>query len=311
MIRTGAFTPSGQLVRAIGLLAFPLLCDPSVGSAAAEGVVIGIVEVFDGPSTDYGLRRNNAELGLHICDEIQPGDKIVFRRKDGRVRIRMISGEVRTITSLAQEEPITAPKGEAASISGNLLVNLREMLTPWHDFVEFNFSVRGAGRSQPVGELLDLPLVPVTGAAIDAGAPSFALVWNGGSPPFTVSVHASGNQDAVLNAAGIEARALQERPLTITEGIYTLRLSDSAGRRIERQLTVVPPKDLPRPPPDAGFAGIPPAWQVTARAGWLAQQDNGRWLLQAYLDTLPVAADFEPARILADLLATGGPVEKR
>ena len=195
-------------------------------------------------------------------------------------------------------------------MGGNLLANLRDMLTPWHDFVDFNFSVRGADRSRSAGEPLDLPLVPANGASIDAGSGSFALAWNGGSPPFAITLSDSGSGQAVLNVAGIESRALPERPLTLADGAYTLRVSDRTGQVVERGLTVVRPEARPRPPPDAGSAGLPPAWRATAQAGWLAQQETGRWLLQAYLEALPLAADFEPARTLAHLLAAGGPVDR-
>jgi len=56
---------------------------------------------------------------------------------------------------------------------------------------------------------------------------------------------------------------------------------------------------------------VPAPWRATAEAVWLAERDRGRWLLQAYLQVAPLAGSFGPARLFADLLANGGPLQGR
>jgi hypothetical protein len=298
-------------VRAIylSMLILSLWASAAVAARAAE--VVGIVEDIKGSSGDYALVRGDAKLQLRICEEIQNGDKIVLPQ-DGEVRVRMTTDESIVLTERQSGQPIKE-RGAPASRTSNLLANLAEVITPWHDFVEFNLAVEGPAPKSPAREPLELPLIPKKGAAVAVGAGerSFALAWLGGTPPFKVSIVTAPGGQAVLKRVGVTSRALPLHPLALAASSYTLRLEDAAGHTIERKIEAVPNDKVPQPPLDPGLDGLSHSWGVTARAAWMAQQDKGQWLLEAFLEAAPMSEEFEPAHVLIDLLAKGGPIEPR
>jgi hypothetical protein len=232
------------------------------------------------------------------------------RHYDGEVRVRLTTEELLIITQRQSDQPIEA-RGVPAGVPSNLLAMLGGLITPWHDFVELNFAVRGANAQPTPTEPLELPLIPPQGAAVGAGEHPFALAWLGGTPPFRVSIVAASDGKAVLNSAEETSRELPLHPLVLAAGPYALRLADAAGQTLERPIEAVPTEEIPRAPLDPALDRLPRTWGATAKAGWLAGQNKGRWLLEAFLEATPMAGAFEPARILVDLLAKGGPAEPR
>jgi hypothetical protein len=273
--------------------------------ALADGPVIGTVEDLKGPSKHYRLQRDGHELPLRIFDQLRAGDVIVMSERDDEVRIRRTTDEVETIPASKSGAALEA-KGSPGRQVSNLIASAVGLLTPWHDFVNLNVNVRGGPAEARAP--LELPLVAAQGGTISAGPVSFTLAWLGGAAPFRVSLN---GDRPVLEAAGLGERVLPPRPVVLTAGSYRLVLQDGAGQLVERVLQAVPAAEVPRPPPEPELEADPAPWRTTAEAVWLAKQDRGRWLLQAYVRVAPLAASFGPARIFADLLANGGPLRGR
>ena len=281
-----------------------LLGSVPAGAAAEQTTVVGVVERMSGSSDGYALRRSNTKLPLRICDQVQTGDRIVVEREGGEVWVRLTTGEKRVISLSQSDQPLEI-RGTSATFGSNLLASFTEPFTRRHDFLESNVAVRGLRLRASTGQQLALPLVPERGAMIATGRQrEFTFAWLGGMPPFRVSiVRATGNGPAVLEANDVFGRDLPSRELMLPPGIYTLRILDAAGARVERPLEAVPASTVPQAPSEPALTVLPPEWRATAQAGWLAQRDDGRWSLEAFLQVTPLATSFEPARILANLLA--------
>ena len=279
-----------------------LLGGVSAEADAEQTKIVGVVVAFLGPSSDYALRRGDAILPLRILGPVQAGDRIVVRHEDGRVWVQFTTGEERIIPRSLSDQPLEA-RGAPATIYDNLMASLAEPFTRRHNEEASNVAVRGRLRAS-TGQQLALPLVPERGAMIAAGQQrEFTLAWLGGTPPFRVSLAgAARDKPIILETGDVFGRDLPPRKLVLLPGTYTLQILDSAGTRVERLLEAVPASIVPQAPPEPALAVLPPVWRVTAQTGWLAQQDGGRWSLEAFLQVMPLATSFEPARILANLL---------
>ena len=126
----------------------------AVGAGTGEAVVVGIVEAISGSTQNYLLRRDGADVRLRICDQIEVGDRFVVP-PDGGIKVRLATGELLLVTASNSDLPIES-RGAPATVVSNLLANLASLVTPWHDFVELNFSVRGKERPHSAGEAMDL-----------------------------------------------------------------------------------------------------------------------------------------------------------
>jgi len=273
--------------------------------AANDAVVLGLVEEFKSPSRDYKLVRGGKELPVRICDQIQAGDAISKMPSNGSVKIRLTTDEIVEVTGRQLNQPIE-PRGMQPTFKSNLFANLASLLTPWHDSQAYNFAIRDIGDQPSASQPLQIPLIPPAGTSVASGQRPFSVIWLGGTPPFKLSLTAAAGGRSVLESNEVMDRELPTKVLTLSIGAYALRLTDAAGQEIERPLDVVPEDAIPLAPPDPALTGVPSAWLVTARAGWLAQQGQGRWLLEAFLEAAPMKASFEPAGTLASLLAHTG-----
>lgn len=292
----------GVTVRSAFVLLLCLAATPAI--PAEEGSVIGVIGTIRGLSRDYELHRGDEILPLRIFGQVMAGDRVVIRNEDGLVRIHLTTGEVRTLERHNSNKALEI-SGAPATVLSNLIAGVAGLLTPWHDFVELNLSVRTSAPA-PTDDPLDLPLLRSEGSTLAAGRRAFTLVWFGGTPPFEVELLQSGDGRKILQAGDLMARELPTRELELLPGSYWLRLWDRAGHLVERTVEAVPAEDVPRAPAELGLAGLPASWRATAHAGWLAQQDGGRWLLEALLEAAPAAAVFGPARELAEFLSVGG-----
>jgi hypothetical protein len=297
----------GTLTSGIFLCKFALLFSPctSATAAANDAVVIGVVEEFKGLSRDYRLNRGGPDLPLRICDQVQAGDRISKMPRNGSVKIRLTTDEIVEVAERQLNQPIE-PRGMQPTFRSNLLASLASLLTPWHDSQAYNFAIRDIGDQPSASQPLQIPLIPPAGASVASGRRPFSVIWLGGTPPFKLSLTAAAAGPSIFESDRMMGRELPKKVLTLSIGAYTVRLSDAAGQEIERPLDVVPEEVIPLPPEEPAPTNVPSAWLVTARAGWLAQQGQGRWLLEAFLEATPMRSSFEPAGTLVSLLANGG-----
>jgi hypothetical protein len=80
---------------------------------------------------------------------------------------------------------------------------------------------------------------------------------------------------------------------------------DAAGEAVDGEFTVVPASEVPQAPADEGLEAMPDVLRESAEAAWLAEQDDGNWMYEAYLRAGALAPAFVPAGYLERYLASG------
>lgn len=152
---------------------------------------------------------------------------------------------------------------------------------------------------------ISLPLIEPAGAALLPGPRHLALDWFGGAPPYAVELAPVDDGEPLIDVSALPDPSLPPQAVDLAEGTYALTITDAKRRRVERELEVVAPAEVPQPPADPGLQSMPQDYQDLARTAWLSQQEDGRWRLQAYLNLREQPETFEPAHLLARTLAAG------
>jgi hypothetical protein len=150
-----------------------------------------------------------------------------------------------------------------------------------------------------VGARGDIPLAfAVTGLAagfaeIGPGVRPFAVCWQGGDGPFTVTLRGAAGHTLVAES-GLQGAELilASKPVSFAPGAYQVDVADAQGTHVDGQFTVV----------DA--AQLPPGAATPVAAAQAANQAGPAYRYEAYLRVIPAAigAPGSPADQLARTL---------
>jgi hypothetical protein len=139
------------------------------------------------------------------------------------------------------------------------------------------------------------------------GRRALALIWSGGTPPYTVSIARS--QGPVLATVNV-AQAQVELPATaLAQGTYSIIVTDAAEARRVQTFSVVATSAVPLPSADIAEILADPSIPLDVRATYDAARlmaiPSNRWWFEAYQRIVDQQDDSELARRLAYELSLG------
>jgi hypothetical protein len=277
--------------------------------AFAEPTVAGRIIDYAAPSSDYEVRRRQAdgtERRVRVARylELMLDDRIVVKSEQGLVDVDLGTGRPIHVRRQDSPFPVPARMGPPPSVLDNVALYLRrlgERLTLRENLTSTAVSAISRGSGPLAAPLL------AGRQRVQAGARTWRLAWTGGVPPYTWRM--LGPDDAlVVEAAGLAGPALGPVRLDLGPGRHVVEIEDGAedpGRRarLRREILVV----REAPPRLAALEeelSVPSA-RALAGIAWLAGQDDGAWRLEAYLRSWADAAGNDTAvmRLLRDALA--------
>ena len=188
---------------------------------------------------------------------------------------------------------------EGPSMIKNLFSGLFTVVGVQHDHERHALTLGVRGE-----EALELPLLWADENYVVEGMRPLAVGWVGGAAPFAVEIGPDGGPPLVTQE-NVGGQASAPVSADLAPGIWHVSVRDAAGEVVEGAFTVVPASELPDAPPDEGLEAMPEALRESAYAAWLAEQDEGSWMYEAYLRAGALAGDFAPAGYLERYLASG------
>jgi hypothetical protein len=279
-----------------------------------EGYNDALRDDVDEDTTAYELHRPEGPpvKKLPLLLELRDGDSLRVNHPDGYVDVRLttnkrieVKHESKCSKGTATDPEIVCSPYEvqaalnAPTMVSNLLNRVFNMIIDRRQYERhaLTLGIRG-------GEPLDLPLLWADENDVVAGSRPLAVSWVGGEAPFAVEI---GREDGatVVAKEAIDGQVLQPVTVALTPGEWRVVVRGAEGEAVQGRFTVVPASELPQAPPDAGLEALPEALRESAYAAWLAEQDDGRWLYEAYLRAGALAGNFEPAGYLERYLASG------
>jgi len=148
-----------------------------------------------------------------------------------------------------------------------------------------------------------IPLLDKTTKVLVAGKRTLSLTWQEGKPAYQITLKQG---EKVLFEQSVKDREFQLPELEFMPGEYQLLLSDGEQRSVEHAFTVV--EKLPAYPPeltDESLASLSKPARLTVQALWLANQEEGKWLFEAYQQVAEVSKDNHFAQVLQKALGNG------
>lgn len=257
--------------------------------AAGAPTAVGVVADFQPVRAQYTLQRapQGQVVHVHLGTTVMPGDRFVLSRPGQSVTLQLADGRKLRFDQPGEHRvPESRPLGRLATILGSI-----------PDLFGDDSGLGGTAVSRDIDrcgmpgfvpEAPQLPAVPEGGAKLAAGTLDLRLAWQGGCAPYAVQLRRAGS--VVAQRADLTERAVHLSRVTLVPGRYELTVADKSGQvstfAIEA-LTEAPPYPQDIRDETGDLATV-------SGAVWLAQQDEGRWRLEAVRRLEPLVQQGDP-----------------
>jgi len=259
----------------LSLMFFAACTKGAWGQQSAAG---GWIDSFDGPVDAYSLEREGKSiqvaiyLPVYVGDRIRvgKGHKIIIGRSDG--------------STLRIDHATGVYVVEKSDNSVTMLDNFLEWAGGWFGKYTDNSHgthIVGMISRGDEGPPISMSLFPTGQAHLLSGERRLTLYWQGGKPPFGVRIYNKNESEPHMNLQGLNKGRVTIGPLNFQAGSYYLEVYDATEVEIVR-LDVVPDDLFPVMPAEIKHANMPREVMNTLEAMWLAGQEDGNWVLEAY-----------------------------
>lgn len=292
----------GCVFLGLGLWLLVMLPGPASADAAPE---VGLIHQIDGYSDNAVIERDGATVPVKLLAPVHTGDILRVHAPGTRVTIRLPSGRERSVET-PNAPLLIDDSGTPPTWGGNVRRWIMEWLTTTHDNEVSLVSAASRGKSGA----LSCPFLLWDGRAQRLAAPvrHVDYEWEGGTPPYAVTVTGRGGTtierwDLRDPAVGLD---LPENPPGLETG--TITVHDAAGRSCEIGFESVGPDAVPASP---SWLSTVPDTQIREflSALQLADHDKGAWRFEAYQRLVRLGRDWPEALHAANTIRRGGVVE--
>lgn len=283
-----------------------------VSFSQTDDLPVGYILDIRDSHSEYSIRRGSVDSPVEMLAPVFSGDIITVNEPSGLVVIGVSSN--RQFEVGYDDSPYRVEEeGTIALIANSVLDVVRGVFESVNDEATSTYTAgpefRGACDKDPslASATIVVPVLMrrVGGLErITEGNRLFGLTWTGGQPPYEVHLVRDADEMLLIDEEA-PCRQLVGRSIGFVAGSHRLDIVDAAGHIAEFPLEVVSASALPERPSTIG--AMPSAELATVvDAAWLAFEHGGdEWKLESLLMLLPIAADFEPARALANALLAG------
>jgi len=271
-----------------------------VAFALAASTAVGWIESFDGSPEHYRLVRSGKELPVSMFLPIHQGDDIAVLQSGRRIRLILDGGRVFEELTQSNSRYVVRQPRRVPTLPDNLMSWAGSWFTKWHQERLTTVSVHVRSDKN-----ISIPLLADRRQMLAIPAPTLAIAWKGGAPPFSVQVgYDVSARGPLVSAEGLSERRVLLPDLALAPGRYAVRIADSHGSEAAAPFSVVPRERLPSEPEDIRLTG-PDVTHQTLLAAWLTTVESGEWVFQGYQQAALLAQKYYPAGLLRDAIERG------
>lgn len=261
----------------------------------------GWIDHFEGQPVNYLIKRGQAIIPTKLFTVLQVGDEISVTEKQQIITLNLQGGtEFVQVTSKNSPFQISDAHQVPERLN-NLWTLTRQYLNEWQKFTQSVISDENPTVSEPSKKLVMPLLANVKSTAhLIAGKRPLYLQWAGGQSPYQVMVLKRHNRllsntstMSLIKTESIDFQAGQS---------YKIMIIDADGKSSMAGFRVVTPTHQPDFPEVFKEANLPENFRQTLQATWLAMQENGKWVFEAY-QQMAQLTDYYPAQLLKQALA--------
>jgi hypothetical protein len=271
-------------------------CLLGVAAASAADPAVGWIDSFDGDDPKYyRILRGGRVVPIGLFTPIYQGDEVVVDH--GTDKIRLAYDDGRLIDVVGRRTPAYVVQRTAALASpwSNLAAWAGDWFRTWQSESATTTSVHV--RSSADGPI-SLPLLATGQARVVAGTRPLFLAWDGGTPPYDVRVRPANASEPLVSLNQVTEKRARTGNLALGLGSFRIEILDKAGRRAAAGFQAV--ERLPVEPSELRQSNLPTPMRRVLFSAWLASQERGVWLLEAYQMASADAGAYKPAGLLRD-----------
>lgn len=275
---------------------------------------VGWIDHYDGDAADYDIRHGTEHHPPACCwKPVFAGDRVTVYRDTGRIYLNLgnaapvvVCRNARAVSECNEQSPFVIKAGKPTGGVAAVVAWLGDWLTGWapklHSAEGRDVRIRGTGE-------ISVVLFEAQQVRVAAGRRNLYFAWDGGSSPYAITLYRQGVEEAIARVKDAEGPRLQIPLVDLVPGDYSIEILDSKNQRWKRSFGVVSASDLPAGPPQLAKTNLPYQTRETLIAGWLAGQDEGKWMWEAYMRVSDLPADYAPAATLRNALENGSAPE--
>ncbi len=254
--------------------------------------------------TRYTVKRQGQPLPS-LPSSLQAKDVIDLLPEQSILQLQLGSQSVITDVKYKDLAYTVHATGEVPTINNNLVSWLGQWLTQANENqLQQAVILRTRGETE---NTTTLPSITLLASApqeqqLIAGERLLELAWSGGKAPFTLTLAHAGH--AQVLATNLQTQWLRQT-VSLSPGKYQLLLQDAQIKGpISYQFTVV--TKLPSMPDELSMVNLSANHlRLVIQSAWLANQDEGKWLWEAYQQVGMLADNYLSARTLKTALEQG------
>jgi hypothetical protein len=261
----------------------------------------GWIDHFEGQPENYLIKRGKQKIPVRLFTVLQVGDEISITKKQHTITLTLRGG-THTVQVTSENSPFQInDANQVPERLSNLWTWTRQYLSEWQKFTQSVISHDNHQISEPPRK----PMVPLLAnvkspAHLVAGKRPLYLQWAGGQSPYRVMVLKRRNR--LLSNTSMRSQFKTEPIDFKANKSYRVMVIDANGESSMAGFRVVTPTRKPVFPTILKEAKLPENFRQTLQATWLAMQENGKWIFEAY-QQMAQLTDYYPAQLLKRALA--------
>lgn len=250
-----------------------------------SGAQLADIAKITGDNIDIRLKDNPGNFQFRL------GDQITVTRPDVVVMVRILANN-ETVVLTAKDKPLPFQQAAVPGLMRSVAIWLEGVLQgadqagesktattasrgidtgPWYN--------ETGKTNEPV--TFQIPILAASRSVLAAGNRSIFVSWQGGVPPFSVTLSAADTGRIVAQTVGVRGTCAAYLPRTdLRPGHYRLTLTDAQNvKEQEDSLFVV--AEVPAEPRELRDANLPEEARQLYAATWLGVLDHGIWAFEA------------------------------
>jgi hypothetical protein len=259
----------------------------------------GWIDHFEGKSDHYLIKRGNETVPVNFFTVLQVGDKIIVNKQQHTI-ILGLRGGTQFVRVTLENSPFTvSDKHQVPAELDTLWTWTKQYLDEWQKFTQSVAKFEDQPIILPVPTKPKLPLLKNVkeSTMLVAGQRPLYLQWYGGEPPY--QVHIQQRRHLMLSKISTAPTIKTEAITFDADKSYSVKIIDANGGIFWGGFKIA--HEMPTKP-STSAANWPDNFRRTLQATWLAKQENGKWIFEAYQQVAHLT-DYPPAQLLKQALA--------
>lgn len=250
----------------------------------AQRVQVGLVDSVVGPGVGLRITRESTPERLLVLHPLYAGDSVSASDDSTRVRVVLHGRAPLWLcgTKVRVSGCLTGLRIGTTARAGGTRRALADLLnnTVGRLFIAERSDRQALAVSRGAPPI-EIPLLRGKQELV-AGQRDLEIAWSGGTAPYRVRILRRDGSE-VRSEPSLAGELTSFRQVDLLPGAYSLEISDSDGQIHNASFSAVAAENAPAMPPLDGYQELSGSAQVVVRAMWLADQDDGQWLWEAYL----------------------------